>query len=243
MKISVVIPVYNEEKYIGPCLQSFMNQEEKADEIIVVDNNCKDATVDIAKKFNVTIMKETKQGFIPARNKGFNSANYEIIARCDADTVVPPDWIKKIKKSFQSSQIIAVTGPIFFYDIPALFRFPTKIIHTLVYFKLLKLVHGHEVLFGSNMAIKKSAWEKVKNELCADDTQVHEDVDLAIHSVKYGKISYNPSLVAYISFRRLRNIKSAYFEYPFLWFKMLKSHKTFLSFLLSGKKRKNSDIQ
>lgn len=230
MNVSVVIPVYNEEKYIGQCLQGFMNQEEKADEIIVVDNNCKDATVDIARKFNVTILKETRQGLIYARNKGFNSARCGIIARCDADTVVPQDWIKKIKKNFHSSQIAAVVGPTSFYDIPVLMRSPAQTAHTLIYFKLLKLIHGHEMLFGSNMAIKKTVWKKVKHEVCLNDALVHEDVDLAMHSAKYGKIIFDSSLIAYISFRRLRNVKSAFFEYPFRWMKMLKSHRKFLSF-------------
>ena len=52
MKVSVVIPVYNEEKYIKNCLESLMKQEEKPDEIIVVDNNCTDETINIVKKYN-----------------------------------------------------------------------------------------------------------------------------------------------------------------------------------------------
>ena len=51
MKVSVVIPVYNEEKYIKNCLESLMKQEEKPDEIIVVDNNCTDETINIVKKY------------------------------------------------------------------------------------------------------------------------------------------------------------------------------------------------
>ena len=51
MKISVVIPVYNEEKYIKNCLDSLMKQEEKPDEIIVVDGKSKDKTKLIIKSF------------------------------------------------------------------------------------------------------------------------------------------------------------------------------------------------
>src|SRR3989304_3585243 len=61
MKVSVVIPVYNEEKYIKNCLDSLMNQTEKPDEIIVVDNNCTDKTVSIVKKYKrIKIIQEKK---------------------------------------------------------------------------------------------------------------------------------------------------------------------------------------
>lgn len=49
MKVSVIIPAYNEEKYIGKLLRSLNNQTIKANEIVVVDNNCKDKTAVIAK--------------------------------------------------------------------------------------------------------------------------------------------------------------------------------------------------
>ena len=101
MKVSVVIPAFNEEKYIGKCLKSVVNQIMPADEIIVVNNNCTDKTEVIAKKFGARIVKEKVQGMTPARNRGFNSVKYEIIARTDADTVVPKDWIKIIKNNFK----------------------------------------------------------------------------------------------------------------------------------------------
>ena len=70
MKVSVVIPSYNEEKYIGRCLEGIALQIEKPDEVIVVDNNCTDKTVEIAEKFGATIIKEKKQGMtlIPEQN-------------------------------------------------------------------------------------------------------------------------------------------------------------------------------
>src|ERR1035437_9820650 len=89
MKVSVVIPAYNEEKYIGACLDSLMDQKEKPDEIIVVNNNSTDNTAKIVKKYPVRLINEEQQGMIPARNRGFNEAKFEIIARTDADTILP----------------------------------------------------------------------------------------------------------------------------------------------------------
>lgn len=55
------------------------------------------------------------------------------------------------------------------------------------YLDFMKLVQNNkETLFGPNMALTKSVWEKVKSDTCIDDTKVHEDVDLAIHILKRG---------------------------------------------------------
>src|SRR3989344_7281398 len=183
MKVSVVIPAFNEEKYIGNCLRSVANQSEKPDEIIVVDNNSKDRTVEIAKKFKVKVLSETKQGISYARNKGFNSAKYETIARCDADSIVPKNWIKKIKKGFQKHTAIdGLTGIAIFFDDPLNTRISTK-----QYMDFMKIIlNGDETLFGPNMAIKKKIWNKVKRDLCLDNKAVHEDIDLGIHINKIG---------------------------------------------------------
>ncbi|PIZ98690.1 MAG: glycosyltransferase family 2 protein, partial [Candidatus Levybacteria bacterium CG_4_10_14_0_2_um_filter_35_8] len=82
MTVSVVVLAHNEEKYIKKCLDGLINQEEKPDEIIIVDNNCTDKTIDICKEYSVRIVQEKTQGIIAARNTGFNAAKYDIISRC-----------------------------------------------------------------------------------------------------------------------------------------------------------------
>jgi len=222
MSISVIVPVYNEEKYIENCLLSLQNQIELPNEIIIVDNNCVDNTISIAKKFSVKIVKEKKQGMIPARNRGFNSAKYNLIARCDADSILPENWIKRIKQNFASKNIDGLSGPGQFYDLP--FSNQLSNLQKLIYFKMFKKIHGHEMFFGSNMIITNKIWQKVKNEVCLDDRKVHEDIDLAVHVSKYSTIRYDPLLTVYISGRRLTN-PCSFFEYPYRWIKSLISHQ------------------
>jgi len=211
MKISVVIPVFNEENYIENCLLSLVNQEEKADEIIVVDNNCSDKTINIAKKYPVKIIKEKKQGTVFARNKGFNEAKGEILARCDADSILSSDWIKKIKKVFQEEKIDGLTGPVIFYDLP----FKTTLFSVL-YMRIIKFLQKGETLLGPNMAITKKIWNKIKNEVCLNEKRIHEDIDLSIHILRnQGKIKYEWRLFAYISARRIKNKPFSFFlDYP-----------------------------
>lgn len=74
------------------------------------------------------------------------------------------------------------------------------------------------------MAIRKSAWEKIKNTICHQDSCVHEDTDLAIHLGKIGKIKVDSMLVVASSFRRYKKLYT-YYEYPKRLFQTLNSHK------------------
>jgi glycosyltransferase involved in cell wall biosynthesis len=91
--ISVIIPAFNEEKFLGNCLFSLKNQDFNDFEIIVVDNNSRDKTSKIAKKFGVKLVSEKNQGAALARNRGAKEAKGEILAFTDADTILPKNWL------------------------------------------------------------------------------------------------------------------------------------------------------
>jgi glycosyltransferase involved in cell wall biosynthesis len=228
MKVSIVVPAYNEENYIGLCLDSLVNQEEHADEIIVVDNNCSDRTVEIARQYkHVRVVKETIQGMTPARNKGFNSVQHEIIARTDADTSVPKNWVKKIKKEFANDpSLVGLSGRAYFNELPPFLKHPYWPPTALV--RAATKIFKHDVMFGPNMALRKSAWEKIKNEICLDDHTVHEDIDLAIHLATVGTIKFDRTFRVISSPRRFKKLK-LYIDWPYRYFKMLGKHNRFLT--------------
>ena len=220
MNISVVIPAYNEEKHIGKCLESIVSQVEKPDEIIAVDNNCTDKTVRIAQKFGAIIVKEKNQGMISARNAGFDAAQYEIIARTDADAILPRDWISKIKEQFKDPNLGALSGPVAYFDLPILTQVSRFV--TFAIFETIGLFFGHPMLAGPNMILRKSLWEKVKNDICMLDKDVHEDIDFSIHFAKITKIKYDWNFC--IKTARGRWIK-IFTEYIARLIKMFLSHK------------------
>lgn len=225
MNVSVVIPAYNEDQYIETCLEHLINQTQKPLEIIVVNNNSTDKTVEIVKKFPVTLIHEPVQGMIPTRNKGFNAAKGDIIARTDADSRVPSDWVSLIQQNFEQTDIVALSGPVTFYDLPI----HSKVFSN-VFSETLKLLFKQNFLYGPNYALKKDTWNTIKNEVCLKDSEVHEDFDVSIHIPTPELIGFDPNLVVEISARRIKHHPESFFgEYLLRAIKMMKNHnKNFL---------------
>lgn len=219
-----MIPVFNEEEYIKQCLESLQNQTEHADEIVVVDNNCSDKTMDIVKQFPVRIVHEKSQGMAVARTRGFNEAKHDILARCDADSILAPNWIERIKYNFsRKRRVDGLIGTVTMYD------FPIKNIKlvgkALVY--LVREIAGHYPLYGSSMAISRRIWQEIRNDVCLDDSVVHEDMDLSVHINEAGGIIvFDPAFEAQVSARRLKKDPFEFLiEYPLRIFKTIKYHR------------------
>ncbi len=226
--ISVVIPAYNEERHLPNCLAAFKKQTFKNFELIVVNNNSTDRTVEIARSFGAKVIHEPIQGITHARERGYREALSEIIARTDADTIVPPEWLEIIYETFTAKpKVVALMGTLH----SPYKRIPHKVFRGITFFCFVglgKLLAGHVLLLGPNMALRKSAWEKVKPHL--DDKLVHEDIDLACHLAQLGEILYVPHLPVIFSPRRihenlLRGVFQYAGEYPIRFFRTIFLHK------------------
>lgn len=114
--ISVIIPVYNCEKYIERCLSSLANQSYKDLEIIVVDDGSTDKTPNIVKQFqhelplNLQYHRKENGGVSSARNFGIEYANGEYIAFMDADDYVSKDYFLNIIANFYTGADIVVSN-------------------------------------------------------------------------------------------------------------------------------------
>ncbi len=179
--ISIIIPAYNEERYLARCLDSIAALTARPHEVIVVDNNSTDKTAKIARRYAfVTLLHESRQGRVFAQNAGLNAAAGTVLARIDADSVVPPDWTARIAEYFAHPGALktAWTGGARFYNV----RFPRLVSMTyhFIGFEVNRLLTGHASLWGSNMAFPRAAWRQVNKEVCAAPN-LHEDLDLSIH--------------------------------------------------------------
>ncbi len=119
--ISVVIPAYNEEKYIGLCLQSLMDHPPSCPhEIIVVDNASTDGTARVARRFpGVRVVSEKRKGLAHARQRGLDSMRGTLYAALDADTIVGPRWAEILQREFdRDPSLVCLSGPYYLYDLP-----------------------------------------------------------------------------------------------------------------------------
>ena len=223
MNVSVVIPAYNEESYIEDCLHSLRYQSVAPFEVILVDNNCTDHTIDIAKNYDVTIIHERKQGMIHARNAGYNFAKGSIIARTDCDTRVPQDWIEKIIKNFSENEIDGLAGTVKMYDVFLKTALPSILFLDVVSY----LAKNRQVMLGPNMALTRKMWHMIKDHVCADETKVHEDIDVALNIYKAGGVvKRDNTLVANMSARRLKKNPGSFFlEYPIRTWRTIQMYK------------------
>jgi len=225
LTLSIVIPVYNEQRHLKACLDAIAAQTVKPDEVIVVDNNSTDKSVEITQSYPfVKLLHEKKQGVVFARDKGFNAAKSDIIGRIDGDTRLPKDWVKRVIDFYQNPAHSghALTGGGYFYNV-RMPRYNGWVLSQMA-FRMNRFLIGHYILWGSNMAFTKEMWTKVKNKVCHDN-YIHEDLDLAIHLHRIGyQVNYEAYLRVGVYMKRLWEDKDKQQEHLERWPKTLHSH-------------------
>jgi len=203
MKISLIIPAYNEEKYIGDCLSSIEKYGEGIFEVIVVNNASTDDTAKVVERFSkVKLINENKKGLPFARNRGLSEAKGEIVAFVDADTRIKKGWVENIIKKFEEDEsLISVSGPYFHYDISLLGQFLT-LVYLLVLLWPGYLIMGYMVTLG-NFATRKEYLDRIGG--FNNDILFHgDDTYIAKRLHEFGKVKYFLSLRLPSSGRRLK---------------------------------------
>lgn len=115
-EISVIVPVYNCEKYIGKCIGSVLNQTFKDLELILIDDGSNDLSGKICDEFKlkdqrVKVIHEKNSGVSIARNVGINIAKGKFIGFVDSDDYLAPDMYETLYKNLRENNAdIAVCG-------------------------------------------------------------------------------------------------------------------------------------
>lgn len=111
-RVSVVIPVYQGERWIAECLRSVLDQTFPSDlyEIVVVNNGSTDRTAAIAAGFPVHVVDEPRRGVGSARNAGVARSRGELVVFTDADCVADPKWLAALVARFDSEPGLGGVG-------------------------------------------------------------------------------------------------------------------------------------
>ena len=221
MKISLIICAYNEEDYIGACLDSILkNSLGKLHEIIVVDNNSTDKTKSIVEKNTEVklVFEKEQKGPNHARQKGAEVATGDILAFIDADTLMPPGWVDILTNEFtKNPKLAALSGPFAYYDFPKWKQFLSSVYWYVFAFPTYLLV-GYMAVAG-NFAIRKNVFEKMGGY----DTSIvfyGDDTNTARRASQFGKVKFKLDFFMYSSARRLmkQNMLKVSFMYVLNFF-------------------------
>jgi hypothetical protein len=197
--ISIVIPAFNEARYIGDCLASLEAQTTRTPyEVIVVDNGSTDATASIARTLGATVTSESRQGVCWARQAGLELANGHIVVSADADTCYPATWLERIEQSFSDPTVVAAAGPVRFVDAPLWARAWTSVLFGFV--ALWARVFGRPPYVSAcNLAFRKAAFDGYDTRL----TQGGDELYVLRTLKARGKIVFDSANCVHTSSRRL----------------------------------------
>lgn len=249
MKVSVVVPAHNEEKYIATTLGALLKQDYPDYEIIVVNNASSDKTFEVASSFEgVKVVTETSKGLLYARERGRKEATGDIIANIDADCQPVPGWISAGVKIFkQDPTIVCASGPYDYHDGKPAFRAFSSFVQKTVYkatHSFLQFFRRGAVMIGGNNFISAEALRKIGGY----DTSIlfyGEDTDTAKRLSAVGRMIFDPKLTMATSARRYLadgTLKvSLLYVMNFIWFTFFRIPQKKISMkikkMFSGAKR------
>lgn len=195
LPISIIIPTFNEEKYLPKLLQSIKKQTNQPCEIIVSDAYSSDKTREVAKKNGAKVIT----GGLPsvARNNGAKVAKCPVLIFLDADVVLPPSFLEKTYAEMEKRNLSIASC----FITPRSNKTVDRLLHQFAnqYMKLTEKFYPH--IPGFCIFIKKETHNAING---FDETLIlAEDHDYVRRAKKFGKFAYLKSYKIPVSVRRL----------------------------------------
>ncbi len=249
MRLSFVVPAYNEEAYLPACLESILNQIDPATsgldagtcEIIVVNNASTDRTREVALRYpGVLVVDEPRKGLTFARQAGFAASSGELIANVDSDSRLTPGWVAKVLSTFAAAEashaakpesqrvLAAFSGPLVYYDLTPRQR---RLVHVFYMTAWITYVLNRYILRvgsmvqGGNFVVSRASLESIGGFNTAISFY-GEDTDIARRLNDVGEVRFTFDLKMSSSARRLKSegmlTMAARYSINYLWTTFLK---------------------
>lgn len=186
-KVSIIVPVYNTEKWLDKCVESLVNQTEKNIEIILVDDGSTDGSPakcdEWARKDNrVKVIHKSNSGLVLSRKTGAEVAEGDWLSFVDSDDWVRPEMYESMLRASENKDIVRCDAVIHFSD---------KEIESPIFFSPDSQVMFHKFVLGDIPSwavlqiIRKSYLQKLEIKI-SDDTFFCEDLIFQMH-LMFGK--------------------------------------------------------
>jgi glycosyltransferase involved in cell wall biosynthesis len=222
MRLSFVVPAYNEEAYLPACLESILDQTRHlpagTTEIIVVNNASTDRTREVALSYpGVTVVDEPRKGLTFARQAGFAASSGELIANVDSDSRLTPGWVTQVLATFDehdekcrtsgSKPLAALSGPVVYYDLKARQRVYVHVFYMIGWASYAInrwILRVGSMVQGGNFVTSRKALEDIGGFNLAFSFY-GEDTDIARRLNAVGRVIFTFDLKMFSSARRLKN--------------------------------------
>ena len=192
--ISIIVPMKNEVKHIEKCLLSVIESaviSEKKFEVIVVDNDSVDGSYQVAKGFDVSLLKTDANSPGAVRNYGAAVAQYSILAFIDADIEVPKKWLTCLFNYYEKDKNIGALGG------PCLApRDASWLVCSLYPTQLKDKISENAKLPGANFTVRKTIFEDLGG--FNQDLISAEDDDLSLRILASGSSCISDTRLAVI---------------------------------------------
>jgi glycosyltransferase involved in cell wall biosynthesis len=226
--LSFVVPAFNEENYLGACLESILAQtrgREDRFEIVVVNNASTDGTREVALRYpGVKVVDEPRKGLTFARQAGFLNTTGALIANVDADSRLTPGWIDRVLAAFENdSQIVTFSGPYIYYDLTPMQKIGVRgfyLIAWITYAINRYILRVGSMVQGGNFVVDRAALERIGGFNLAISFY-GEDTDIARRMSAVGDVLFTHELKMFSSARRLKKeglcVMAARYTVNYLW--------------------------
>jgi glycosyltransferase involved in cell wall biosynthesis len=231
MRLSFVVPAFNEEAYLPACLESILEQIQQLPrevaglcEVIVVNNASTDRTREVAMSYpGVTVVDEPRKGLTFARQAGFAASTGALIANVDSDSRLTPGWVAQVLATFAESDLeaelrakagvsssrrplAALSGPVLYYDLSPRQRVLVHgfyLIGWLTYAMNRYVLRVGSMVQGGNFVTSRAALEAIGGFNLAISFY-GEDTDIARRLNEVGEVRFTFELKMFSSARRLK---------------------------------------
>lgn len=202
--VSVIIPAYNAQDFIGATLQSVLMQTYKMIEVLVVDDGSTDRTVEIVQEFakddrRIILLRQQNAGVAAARNLAIQAAKGEFIAPVDADDIWYPQKLEKqVQVMLQSDESVALVYAWSVYINEDGSLTTTCQINNVSGEMFVPLLHGNLLGNASSALIRRICFEKVggyNTKLKQQNAQGCEDWDIYLRIAEHYQFQVVPELL------------------------------------------------
>ena len=211
MRLSFVVPAYNEADYLAACLDSIVRETRGnavQTEVIVVNNASTDGTRAVALRYpEVKLVDEPRKGLTYARQAGLAACTGELIANVDADSRLPKGWLQDALDEFDRTPgLVALSGPLCYYDLTRRQSLLVQVFYLLAWATSVTnryVLRVGSMVQGGNFIVSRSAMERIGG-FDVSIAFYGEDTDIARRINAVGKVRFTFRLKMFSSSRRLK---------------------------------------